>query len=227
MALALNVGRPARIYVADLPWDAEAKGGVIERIQREAQSDDGYNDGKHEPTEVRFLDLHLTGFENVRKCAAEFFAQEERLDIIVLNAGIIGNRQAGADVRVVIVSSQGHAVALVGGIQFDKLKTDCADMSYAQRYGQSKLALIGLARELTQHYPSLTTASVRPGRILTGMATALGKESLMVRLTAPLAPLVFVSVAIGIKNHLWAATNPNIVSGKYYEPVGVPDKEKR
>ncbi|KAI0520798.1 hypothetical protein F5B22DRAFT_52001 [Xylaria bambusicola] len=254
-------GRPARIYVADLPRDADAKRGVIERIQHEARSDDGSNDGKYEATDVRFLDLDLTVFESVQKCAAEFLAQEERLDIVVLNAGIISNRvgttkegyekhfglnylghalllrlllplilstvqqQVDGDARVVVVSSEGHAVAPAGGIQFAKLKTDCADMSYAQRYGQSKLALIGLARELAQRYPSLTTASVHPGRILTGMATALSKESLLVRLTAPLAPLVCVSVVIGIKNHLWAATSPDVVSGKYYEPVGVPDKE--
>jgi retinol dehydrogenase-12 len=34
----------------------------------------------------------------------------------------------GADVRVVVVSSEGHAMAPKGGIQFDKLKTDCAKM---------------------------------------------------------------------------------------------------
>ncbi len=28
-----------------------------------------------------------------------------------------------------------------------------------------------------------------------------------------------------MRNHLWAATAPNVESGKYYEPVGVPDKE--
>lgn len=57
------------------------------------------------------------------------------------------------------------------------------------------------------------------------MAESLRKESLLTRLTLPLAPLVCVSVPVGVKNHLWAATSPDVVSGKYYEPVGVPDKE--
>ncbi|TGJ88078.1 hypothetical protein E0Z10_g620 [Xylaria hypoxylon] len=254
-------GHPARIYIADLPRDADAKQGVIERIQCETQSDGGSNDGKYEATEVRFIDLDLTVFESVQKCAAEFLAREQRLDILVLNAGIISakigttregyekhfglnylghalllrlllppmlstaQQHTSADVRVVVVSSEGHAIAPAGGIQFDKLKTNCADISYAQRYGQSKLALIGLARELAQRYPSLTTAAVHPGRIITGMATALSKESLLVRLTAPLAPLVCVPVSIGVKNHLWAATSPDVTSGKYYEPVGLPGKE--
>lgn len=34
-----------------------------------------------------------------------------------------------------------------------------------------------------------------------------------------------VPVHVGVKNHLWAATSPEVVSGKYYEPVGIPDKE--
>lgn len=57
------------------------------------------------------------------------------------------------------------------------------------------------------------------------MAASLRKESLLVRLTAPIAPLVCAPVHIGIRNHLWAATGSEVVSGKYYEPVGVPNKE--
>lgn len=57
------------------------------------------------------------------------------------------------------------------------------------------------------------------------MAASLRRESLLVRLTAPIAPLMCVPVKVGIRNHLWVATSPEVVSGKYYEPVGVPDKE--
>lgn len=47
----------------------------------------------------------------------------------------------------------------------------------------------------------------------------------MVRMTMPIAPYFCVPVSVGIANHLWAATSPEIVSGTYYEPVGVPGKE--
>lgn len=57
------------------------------------------------------------------------------------------------------------------------------------------------------------------------MGTALGKESLLVRLAEPLGPLLTVSPIAGARNHLWAATSPDVVSGKYYTPVGVPDRE--
>ena len=96
---------------------------------------------------------------------------------------------------------------------------------YSQRYGQSKLALIHLTRFLSSTYPFVTTAAVHPGRILTGMATALKKESLLVKLTAPIAPFFCVPVKVGIVNGLWAATSKDVVSGRYYEPVGVPGKE--
>lgn len=57
------------------------------------------------------------------------------------------------------------------------------------------------------------------------MATNLRKESLIVKLTMPVAPLVCVSVSQGVRNHLWAASSPEVVSGSYYEPVGVGGKE--
>lgn len=47
---------------------------------------------------------------------------------------------------------------------------------------------------------------------------------MLARVTAPISPLFCVPVAIGIRNHLWAATSPDMVSGTYYEPVGVPAK---
>ena len=87
------------------------------------------------------------------------------------------------------------------------------------------MALIGLTRELASRHPELKTAAVHPGRILTGMATSLAKESFLVRVTRPIAPFFTVPVSVGITNHLWASTSPDVVSGTYYEPVGVPGKE--
>lgn len=87
------------------------------------------------------------------------------------------------------------------------------------------MAVIGFARELAQRYPQIKVAAVHPGRIITGMAHGLQKESLLFKVTAPISPLFCVPAAIGVRNHLWAATAANVESGKYYEPVGVPDKE--
>ena len=54
------------------------------------------------------------------------------------------------------------------------------------------------------------------------MATSLQKESTLARWTKPIAPLFCVPVSVGIRNHLWAGTSSKVVSGTYYEPVGVP-----
>lgn len=59
------------------------------------------------------------------------------------------------------------------------------------------------------------------------MATSLQSESFLVRITKPIAPFFCVPVSVGILNHLWAATSPDVVSGTYYEPVGVPGKESK
>ncbi|ETS75325.1 hypothetical protein PFICI_12269 [Pestalotiopsis fici W106-1] len=253
-------GRPARIYIADVPRSSEAKQDILDQINQEVREipESNVSDAKTD-TEFRLLDLDLTSFDSVRACAAEFNAMEQRLDILLLNAGIIrvalGTTREGYEVhfglnylghallsklllatmlrtaeqqtaaRLVVVSSEGHAMVPKNGIQFDKLKTECSQMSYLHRYGQSKLALIALVRELGRRHPQLTTAAVHPGRIAGAMGLSLAKESLLVRLSAPLAPLICVPVQVGVKNHLWAATSPLVVSGKYYEPVGVPDRE--
>ncbi|XXH01954.1 hypothetical protein Hte_008317 [Hypoxylon texense] len=250
-------GRPARIYVADLPRDEEAKKALANEIIHGAYGD--HEEAAKPRTEIRFVDLDLASLESVRDCAANFVAREEQLDILFLNAGIIRVSPAitkegyeahfginylghallarlltpllrhtaerpGADVRVVVVSSEGHLMAPKNGVDFDLVKSDCADMHYAKRYGQSKVALIDLTKELSRENPQFKVAAVHPGRILTGMAESLRKESLLTRLTLPIAPLFCVSPAVGIRNHLWAATSPDVVSGMYYEPVGVPGK---
>ncbi|KAI1810644.1 hypothetical protein GGS20DRAFT_589328 [Poronia punctata] len=111
--------------------------------------------------------------------------------------------------------------------KYTEVVVDGDDFGPSGRVGCSKLALIHLARELARRYPSLTTVAVHPGRILTGMATSLAKESLLVRYSTPIAKWICVPVSVGIRNHSWAATSAEVVSGKYYEPVGVPDKESK
>lgn len=159
-------GMPARIYVADLPRDAAAKKAVVDSIANKAFGV-GVSEGGKEvarKTIIKFLDLDLTSFESIRTCAAEFMAEETRLDVLLLNAGTIRvapgktkegyevhfglnylghallakllmptmkntiQQQPDSEVRVVFVSSEGHAMVPKGGILFDRLKTDCADI---------------------------------------------------------------------------------------------------
>ncbi|KAG2019252.1 hypothetical protein GB937_005166 [Aspergillus fischeri] len=226
-------GRPSRIYIADLPRNDDAKQALIRQIHDEAYGD--------------FISPYLGHGRH------DFAAQEQHLDILILNAGIIRvppattsegyeihfgvnylghalltrllmpmllrtmQRQPGAD-----VSSEGHVSAPKQGVDFELVRTNCSNLPYPKRYGQSKAGLIGLMQGLSRDYPQIKTVAVHPGRILTGMATSLWKESTLARLTKPIAPFFCVPVTTGIRYHLWAATSSEVVSGTYYEPVGVP-----
>lgn len=153
----------------DLPRDDDdAKKALAKRITQEAyggsQAADSSGDSTLPLTEIRFLDLDLSSLDSVRQAAAEFVAQEERLDVLLLNAGILhvapgtttdgyevhfginylghallsrlliptllhtAKQQPQTDVRIIITSSEGHLIAPKNGIDFAKLKTDCADM---------------------------------------------------------------------------------------------------
>lgn len=201
-------GRPARLYVADLPRDEAAKKEIVERIGREAYREGDVvagADAKGPETEVRFVDLDLTSLESVKVCAAEVLAKEERLDVLFLNAGIIrvakgttkegyevhfglnylGHallaklltpllvktaKQTGSEARFVVVSSEGHAMAPKGGIQFDKLKTECAAMvRYSNpcnphKHGLTFLGLLPTIRpkQTSSHPPCPTTCQTSP-----------------------------------------------------------------
>ncbi|KAL2853301.1 NAD(P)-binding protein [Aspergillus pseudoustus] len=142
--------------------------------------------------------------------------------VLLRTAAERGFGDSTADVRIAIVSSEGYLFAPEKGVDFDLVRTDCAKMPYSKRYGQSKLALIGLMKTLSRAHPQIKCVAIHPGRILTGMARGLQEESTLAWVAKPIAQVFCVPVSTGIKNHLWAATSEDVVSGTYYEPVGVP-----
>lgn len=213
------------------------------------------------PTVVtQFLELDLASFASVREAAAVFLSSTTRLDILMLNAGVMdvplgvtdegyevhfginhmghallvkllgprldesSRKLSNADVRVVVVSSDGHKHPPSGGIQFEKLKSPAASLSCISRYAQSKLANVLYARELARRFPQWTTVSLHPGTVKTELHQS-GSSSLVLRIFQTLVlPLVGVTVEDGVRNHLWAATAADIQNGEYYEPVGVLGK---
>ncbi|TFK34411.1 oxidoreductase [Crucibulum laeve] len=137
--------------------------------------------------------------------------------------------EPNADPRVVILTSQGFSAHPVGGIVFKNLRTvQNSPMAGPWiRYGQSKLAGLLYARELAARYPSITSTSIHPGVINTGLVTNLSKiNQWMIYLTN-----VGKSITEdeGTHNTLWAATSnkSGIVNGEYYEPVGQLGKHAR
>ena len=127
----------------------------------------------------------------------------------------------GGDLRLVILSSFGHTMHPPGGIEFDKLRTADAGTKW-QRYGQSKLADILLAKSMAKHYPQITSVSVHPGLVRTELggraeSSMFGSLLQLLRWT----PL-YLSPEAGAHNILWAATTKkeDLVNGGYYDPVG-------
>ncbi|KAF2269423.1 dehydrogenase with different specificitie [Lojkania enalia] len=115
-----------------------------------------------------------------------------------------------ASVRIVILSSLGFRGAST--IDFPRLKSeqDMGILGPFMRYGQSKLANVLYAKALAKRYPDISSVSIHPGIIKTGMfqaATTFWRQ---------------ISVQDGAKNSLWAATvkKEKIKNGAFYEPVG-------
>jgi retinol dehydrogenase-12 len=208
---------------------------------------------------IHFLHLDLASFNSVKEAARTFLGSVSRLDILYLNAGIMGGphvttedgyeRQFGtnhmghallfkllkplllqtasspaSDVRVVVLSSAGHRFGK-GMLMFETFKSTAKELSPLDKYCQSKLANVVYTRGLAKHVPEITSVSVYPGDIKTGLFTTNGGHWLITVMRNVVLPLKAVSVEEGVKNQLWAGTAKGVESGVYYEPVGVAGKQ--
>ncbi|RYC59132.1 hypothetical protein CHU98_g7075 [Xylaria longipes] len=187
--------------------------------------------------------LDLTSFESIKACAKAF------LDILYLNAGIMGAPAAvtkdGYEIHMG-VNHVGHALLLKSltllllktaadsdlrlgwvqicpseGIQFNPLKqANVEGMTPVMQYAQSKLANILYARQVAKKYPQFTTVVVHP---VTNLFSREPGDEQMAHLQKNVAPVRYVSIEEGVKNHLRAASHGQLTNGIYYEPIGVPD----
>jgi NAD(P)-dependent dehydrogenase (short-subunit alcohol dehydrogenase family) len=176
----------------------------------------------------------LSDPSSVRACVAAVVADGHRLDAIICNAGImmlptlekahgyelqfftnhIGHfilvtgllDQLADDGRVVVLSSEGHRGAPVGGIAFDNL---AGDRGYRPltAYGQSKIANLLFAKELQRRFAGTrrTAYAVHPGVVDTNLGRNLGP--VLRGVATAIGPLVLKSVAEGAATEVFAAVN--------------------
>lgn len=209
---------------------------------------------------LTFFKCDISSLASVQECARLLTSQTSRLDILMLNAGIMAtppstsadgyeiqfatnqlghsllvklllpvlqstSKLPGADVRVINMTSVAYKQAPSQGIDFATLKTDQANLGLFgkwARYGQSKLAQLLYTDELARRYPEITWVSVHPGYIFTGLfdgASFLTKLPVLIMSIGSRTP-----VEKGHFAQCWAATAPKVVSGGYYEPIGVEGK---
>ena len=204
---------------------------------------------------IGVLELDLSSFESIKQAAALFKKESDRLDILMLNAGIMATSpgltkegyemqfgtnhmghvlltklllpvlestvEAGGNVRIVSLSSEGHASWRKGGFDFESLKTRAEELSALQRYFRSKLANVLWARQMAKEYPQFTVAAVHPGVVQTNLAEgSTGVPRIVVLMTRVLARFL-KTVEDGAKNQLWASVADDVTSGEYFTPVGV------
>jgi NAD(P)-dependent dehydrogenase (short-subunit alcohol dehydrogenase family) len=167
---------------------------------------------------VTWLQLDLQDLKQIQKAAKEFKQKEQKLDILINNAGIMappfaltkdgietqfGTNHVGhhlftrelLDVlkntetpRVVNLSSVAHKWHPKEGIAFDDINNEKAMSNFA-RYGQSKLANLLFTRGLVKrHGDFLFANSVHPGVVRTELGRGIQK-SLGWFFTAALTPL--------------------------------------
>jgi NAD(P)-dependent dehydrogenase (short-subunit alcohol dehydrogenase family) len=182
--------------------------------------------------------------ESVRACVAAIEKDGARLDAIVCNAGImalprleqlhgyekqfftnhIGHfllvtgllQKLAPEGRVVMVSSDAHQRAPKSGIELDNLSGERGYRPWTA-YGQSKLANLLFARELSRRLPGArqTANALHPGVI----ATPLNRNtSLVVRTAMALAaPVALKTVAQGAATQCYVATHPAVAAnGEYF-----------
>lgn len=198
----------------------------------------------HPKAEVKLLSLDLGSLQSVRDAAAEA-AQEERLDLLINNAGImIPPREETADgfesqfgvnhlghfaltglllpklqatpgSRVVTVSSTAHKV---GKIDFEDVH---ATQSYSRqgRYSMSKLANLLFTHELQRRLDFAGTETLavacHPGVSDTELSRYF--PGWLVAL-GPLLRMFSQPPPMGALPTLRAATDPKVAGGEYYGP---------
>ncbi|XP_057424398.1 short-chain dehydrogenase TIC 32, chloroplastic isoform X2 [Lotus japonicus] len=133
------------------------------------------------------------------------------------------SRESKKEGRIVIVSSEAHRFAYSEGIRFDKIN-DQSSYNNWRAYGQSKLANILHANELTKHLKEdgvdITANSLHPGTITTNL---FRYNSAVNGIINVVGRMVMKNVQQGAATTCYVALHPEVkgVSGKYFSDSNV------
>lgn len=183
------------------------------------------------------LPLDLSSLASVRTAATTVLSTTDRLDLVILNAGIMATPAAlspdGFDTQLAtnhlghfyltllllplltstapsprVISLSSEAYNLGPSSVSGITSPTLPQQSPWHRYGASKAANILFASELARRYPSLLSVSVHPGIIMTDLHTPGQKTFSAVGWFMKLAaPIISQDVAHGVYNTLWAASS--------------------
>jgi NAD(P)-dependent dehydrogenase (short-subunit alcohol dehydrogenase family) len=193
--------------------------------------------------EVGYIAADLSLLTEVRRAAEEILRLEERLDVLVNNAGgffwkrmetaeglemtfalnhlnyflmtnlLLERLEASAPSRIVCVSSDAHSG---GRLNFDDLQNKRKYAGFSA-YAQSKLMNVLFTYELSRRLArgGVTANVMHPGFVASGFGKNNG---LLFRLAMPLAQLGAISPQEGARTSITLASSPELegVSGKYF-----------
>jgi NAD(P)-dependent dehydrogenase (short-subunit alcohol dehydrogenase family) len=194
--------------------------------------------------DVTLMLADLSSLDSVRQLAADFLKRDQRLHVLVNNAGLIlGDRRvtkdglettfvvnylshflltnlllgairSSAPSRIINVSSEAHTA---GHIDFEDLQ---AEKNYGamRAYSQSKLAQVLFTHELARRLSGtgVTVNSLHPGVVATNWGRhSVGAMSVGIRLISPF----MASPEKGAETSIYLASSPDVatVTGKYFE----------
>jgi NAD(P)-dependent dehydrogenase (short-subunit alcohol dehydrogenase family) len=189
---------------------------------------------------VDCTELDLASFASIEKFAKQFLAKYERLDVLVLNAGLMLDRRsttaegfettfgvnhlghfrlmqllrervvASAPARILVVSSGVHKQA-GDGLDFDDLMLE---KSYTglKAYSRSKLANILFANELARQLEGtgVVVNSLHPGAVRTGFGGSDDIKAPLVRLAFMIGRPFMLSPERGAATMIYLASSPEV-----------------
>ncbi|KAK9415118.1 putative NAD(P)-binding protein [Seiridium unicorne] len=183
--------------------------------------------------DIHVLELELGSLESVKTAAQAFLSANDRLDILMLNAGIMavpeGIIKDGYEIQFG-TNHLGHA-ALAKCLLPLMVQTAAQPGSDGPwgRYGHSKLANIYFVKELAKHYPQILSVAVHPGGVKgTGLGDTVRatSQSWLTQVALAITKKLMMSVEEGVRGQLWAsvADRTEVGAGKVYYPVGKEHK---
>ncbi|OWF50392.1 retinol dehydrogenase 12-like [Mizuhopecten yessoensis] len=197
-------------------------------------------------TDVSIQRLDLASLESVRKFAERMNEKEERIDILINNAGVmmcpkwksedgyemqfavnhlghflltnllLDRMKKSAPARIINVSSSAH---YRGKINFDDINSD-KDYSSMAAYAQSKLANVLFTKELSKRLQGtgVTTNALHPGVVNTELPRHVQARITIIFLLGPIIKPFLKTPLQGAQTNLHCALDENLdnVSGKYF-----------
>ena len=230
--------------------DLARRGGHVIMACRAVEKAEPARDAIREETgnnRVELVRLDLASFASVRAAAQEVLGRVDRIDVLLLNAGVGGVRgqtpdgfemhfgvnhlghfllagllldrvRRSAPARIVVVASEAHYGAR--GIDWEAVRRPTASFAGFREYGVSKLANVLFAAELGRRLAGtgVTTYAVHPGVVASNIFASRVPRPLMT-----IARLFMISNENGARTSLYCATSPAVggETGLFYDRSAV------